>query len=111
MTSVPGIYLLVSTKVPQFTYIGETSSLTERLQTHNSGQGPAATANFGLLPFAMFAYAVGFQHKGEPLQFESLWKVTASQQQQLAGTNNGLILIGQDLVKAHTQHNPDAPPL
>jgi predicted GIY-YIG superfamily endonuclease len=111
MTSVPGVYLLISTKVPQFTYIGETSSLTERLQTHNSGQGPAATANFGLLPFAMFAYVVGFQHKGERQRFESLWKVTARRQRQLSSTNNGFILIGQDLVRKHNLQNPDAEPL
>jgi hypothetical protein len=38
MTSVPGVYLIVSTKHPKFSYIGETTSLTERLQKHNSGQ-------------------------------------------------------------------------
>jgi predicted GIY-YIG superfamily endonuclease len=101
MTSVPGIYLLISTKVPQFLYIGETSSLTKRLQIHNSGGGPAATANFGLHPFTMFAYVVGFQHKGERQRFESLWKVTARQQQELSSTNNRFILIGQDLVQKY----------
>ena len=58
----------------------------------------------------MFAYIIGFQHKGEPLQFESLWKVTARQRRQLAGANNGLVLIGQDLGKEHDQQNPGAPP-
>jgi predicted GIY-YIG superfamily endonuclease len=68
MTSVPGVYLLVSTKVPQFTYIGETSSLSTRLQTHNSGQGSKASVNSALLHFTMFAaYVIGFQHKGECL--------------------------------------------
>ena len=84
VTSVPGVYLIVSTKHPKISYIGETKSLNERLQKHNSGQGPNATSHFGLLPFAMFAYVVGFQNKGERLYFESLWKVTARRRRAIA---------------------------
>jgi predicted GIY-YIG superfamily endonuclease len=111
MTSVPGVYLIVSTKHPEFSYIGETTSLTERLQKHNSGQGPDATCHFGLLSFAMFAYVVGFQNKGERLHFESLWKVTARRQRAIASRTNGLVLIGRDLVDKYNKQHPNATPL
>ncbi len=111
MTSVPGVYLIVSTKHPEFSYIGETTSLTERLQKHNSGQGPDATCHFGLLPFAMFAYVVGFQNKGERLYFESLWKVTARRRRAIASKTDGLVLIGRDLVDEYNKQHPDDTPL
>jgi hypothetical protein len=59
----------------------------------------------------MFAYVVGFQHKGERLHFESLWKVMARRRRELARTNNGLVTISKDLVQEHNQQHPDNPSL
>jgi hypothetical protein len=81
------------------------------LRNHNAGTGPKITGSFGLIPFAMFAYVVGFQHEGERLNFESLWKVTARRRRSIVtSSNNGLVVIARELVaefnKIHHEHLP-----
>jgi predicted GIY-YIG superfamily endonuclease len=112
LTSVPGVYLIISTRQPEFSYIGQTPSLSIRLHKHNAGTGPKITGSFGLIPFAMFAYVVGFQHEGERLNFESLWKVTARRRRNIVtSSNDGLVLIARDLVAECNKIHPEHPPL
>ena len=100
MTSSPGVYLIISTRQPHFLYIGESTNIGARLTEHNMCRGPPVTARQELIPFAMFAYVVGFRNKRERQRFEQLWKVTAQRRRTLARNNNGLVEIGRDLVES-----------
>ena len=54
------VYMLISLRHPNFTYIGTTLCLRNRLQAHNCGRGAAETTPMYLRPFALFAYICGF---------------------------------------------------
>ena len=54
------VYMLISLRHPNFTYIGTTLCLRNRLQAHNCGHGAAETTPMYLRPFALFAYICGF---------------------------------------------------
>jgi predicted GIY-YIG superfamily endonuclease len=98
IASIPGVYLLVSTRDTSYSYIGETNSITKRLTQHNSGQGPSATNNPLLMPWALMAYTTGFKTRSDRLCFETLWKCTARRRSNLGKTGEGLITIGQELI-------------
>jgi predicted GIY-YIG superfamily endonuclease len=102
--SIPGVYLLVSTRNTAYSYIGETQSLTKRLNQHNSGQGPPATNNPVLLPWAIMAYVTGFRTRSDRLRFEALWKLTARRRRNTSTTGEGLIAVGHDLVALRNLH-------
>ena len=70
------VYILVSTKEPATTYIGQAKNLAARLNTHNRGAGPSATTDPRLRPWAILAYVCGFEGCPEPGRryFESLWQ-------------------------------------
>jgi predicted GIY-YIG superfamily endonuclease len=101
---IPGVYLIVSTKKPDFEYIGETKNLALRIEQHNSLQGSHLTAQPDLLPFAMHAYVIGFSDKTERLQFEAAWKLNNQRRQNISLNNNGRIDVGIDMI---TEINPD----
>ena len=111
INAVPAVYLLISTQNYHYYYIGETCNLVKRIQEHNTGNGPAVNEHFGLLPFAIFAYVVGFQDRQERLSFERLWKATRLSRKSVAEKNNGLVEIGRDLVEQHNKDNPFKPEL
>jgi hypothetical protein len=54
------VYLLVSLKDRQSTYVGETGNMIKRLREHNSGFGATSTAIPSLRPWALMGYIVGF---------------------------------------------------
>ena len=72
------VYMLISLRHPNFSYIGETICIRSRIQMHNSGNGARATAPAYLRPFALFAYICGFSSISRShLRFyiEQQWKV------------------------------------
>ena len=69
------VYMLVSTKVLTFSYIGETINMHARLYQHNSGYGSKTTIPVSLRPYALFAYVCGFEANGKLRRiFEKSWK-------------------------------------
>lgn len=54
------VYVLCSTKDTRVLYIGETSTLHQRLRQHNEGHGALATRNLNLRPWGLFLYVSGF---------------------------------------------------
>jgi predicted GIY-YIG superfamily endonuclease len=69
------VYMLVSSKNKDFSYIGETISIRRRLQSHNSGFGSRSTAPSHLRPFAVFALICGFDgNKTLRCHVEYQWK-------------------------------------
>lgn len=69
------VYMLVSCKEQNFSYIGETISICRRLQQHNSGYGSSSTSPPYLRPFAVFALICGFDgNKSLRRYVESAWK-------------------------------------
>jgi predicted GIY-YIG superfamily endonuclease len=112
LTSIKAVYLAVSTRRPEYHYIGETPNLAERLRKHNQMKGPAVTQNETFLPFAVQAYVTGFQDKGHRCRFESLWKVTARRYtRSLMRSANGLVAVGRRLVEEENQQHPTQTPL
>ena len=68
------VYILVSTKNTNYTYIGSCLCLHKRIQQHNSGFGAVQTAPASFRPWALLGCISGFQ--GEDtirLQFENRW--------------------------------------
>ena len=54
------VYMLVSIRYQNFTYIGTTNCIRTRLKLHNCGIGAIETAPAYLKPFALYAYVCGF---------------------------------------------------
>ena len=94
----PAVYLIVSTKQPEFAYIGETSNLSRRIREHNTLAGPQVTAQRDLLPFAIHAYVIGFDTKQQRLQFESRWKLINQRRANVSLNNNGRVTIAVDMI-------------
>ena len=76
MVSSGYVYILVSLRHPNYTYIGTTKCIRTRLQMHNSGNGAIGTAPAYLRPFALLAYICGFTSDSTELRFhmENKWK-------------------------------------
>lgn len=70
------VYMLISLRHPNYSYIGTTSCIRSRIQLHNTGNGARATAPAYLRPFALFAYICGFTSNRSDLRYfiENKWK-------------------------------------
>ena len=69
------VYMLMSIKDMNFTYIGKTKCIRNRIQKHNSGVGAVDTEPLHLRPYAMFAYICGFDSQNDLLFYiEDAWK-------------------------------------
>ena len=83
--NVQCVYLLVSTKLIDYTYIGETTDLSSCLYQHNMGRGASGTRIKLLQLWALLAYVIGFNSKQSIQRFETLWKLKSRQQRQHRG--------------------------
>ena len=82
------VYMLVSIRVPTFSYIGETANIITRLNQHNSGYGSQTTCPLSLRPYALFAYVCGFDDNWNlRRQFEFMWKQRRDEE-RMRGMNN-----------------------
>ena len=69
------VYMLLSMKDRNFTYIGKTFSIRTRIKQHNSGIGSTSTEPMHLRPYALFAYICGFNKNNDlMLYIERVWK-------------------------------------
>jgi predicted GIY-YIG superfamily endonuclease len=70
------VYMLVSQRHQNYTYIGTTNCIRTRLSLHNSGTGAIETAPAYLRPFALYAYVCGFEGCRRDLRYyiERKWK-------------------------------------
>jgi predicted GIY-YIG superfamily endonuclease len=70
------VYMLVSLRHRNYTYIGTTKCIRTRIQMHNTGNGAVGTAPAYLRPFALFAYICGFPNNRTDLRYsiENRWK-------------------------------------
>ena len=69
------VYMLLSMKDTNYTYIGKTLSIRRRIQEHNSGTGSTSTEPLHLRPYALFAYICGFDSNKDLLSYiERVWK-------------------------------------
>lgn len=105
------VYLLVSTKNLNTTYIGSSENLLKRWKQHNSGFAAKQTRAVRLRPWAVLAYVVGFDgDKNRFVELENRW--IAEKQAML---NNPSINVtvqtihnkGMDIVAMHNRENPD----
>jgi predicted GIY-YIG superfamily endonuclease len=72
------VYILVSRKQLEVTYIGETKNLAARFDTHNRGAGAATTTDPHLRPWGILAYVCGFEGcpRAARQYFETLWQAS-----------------------------------
>ena len=69
------VYMLMSIKDMNFTCIGKTKCIRNRIQKHNSGVGAVDAEPLHLRPHAMFAYVCGFDSQNDLLFYiEDAWK-------------------------------------
>ena len=59
------VYILISWRNKNFTYIGETENLHQRVKEHQTGHGAIGTANPMDRPFQVAAYISGLRHLSE----------------------------------------------
>jgi predicted GIY-YIG superfamily endonuclease len=70
------VYMLLSMRNQQFTYIGKTDSIRRRIREHNTGVGSVSTEPTHLRPYALFAYICGANcNDGLLLYLERQWKI------------------------------------
>jgi len=69
------VYMLVSTRETDFTYIGETSNLKQRLDRHNDGSVKTTSAPY-LRPWGYLGFVCGFppDDSNSRKAFEAAWK-------------------------------------
>lgn len=70
------VYMLVSVRHSNYTYIGTTNCIRSRLVLHNTGVGAIETAPAHLRPFGLYAYVCGFGGVRRDLRYyiERRWK-------------------------------------
>ena len=70
------VYMLISTKCPEQTYVGTTINVAVRLNQHKSGFGSEGTAWWDYLPWAMAVFMTNMGHmsKGAWMSLENLWQ-------------------------------------
>lgn len=71
------VYFLISLKQKNFTYIGTTDCIRERVPQHNNGYGASATTPEYLRPYGVMGYICGFDgcHKELRYHIERQWKL------------------------------------
>ncbi len=71
------VYLLISTRCPEQTYVGTTQNISVRLNEHNSGYGAEGTSCADYIPWCPAAYITNMAHlteaerKGLEVQWQS----------------------------------------
>lgn len=99
------VYLLISLRAPDVTYIGSTINITKRLRQHNSGIGAFSTQNLLLRPWALIAFVTGFQGSDlfqQQQNFERLWKLRIQSFEESSHTiikPQEVISLGQQLTQ------------
>ncbi len=70
------VYLLISTRCPEQTYVGTTQNISVRLNEHNSGFGAEGTSCADYIPWFPAAYITNMAHltKSERMGLESQWQ-------------------------------------
>ena len=70
------VYVLMSLKDQNTTYIGQTENLMKRICQHNSGIGAYVTADPNLRPWHIIGFITGFEmnNRQERMQIECLWQ-------------------------------------
>jgi predicted GIY-YIG superfamily endonuclease len=95
------VYLLLSFKDHNTTYIGQTKNLTKRIREHNSGIGSLVTANPSLRPWHIIAFITGFglSEKQERLAMEQLWQSRRNWAGKSSLNSLEILHIGRRLVE------------
>ena len=74
------VYMLISLRRRDYTYIGTSNCIRTRIVQHNSGYGSRSTEDFRLRPFAMMAYICGFGGDRDLMySIEEKWKIRRDQ--------------------------------
>ena len=70
------MYLLISLRNRNFTYIGQTENIVQRFRKHQSGRGAVGTERVEDQPFAVAGYITGLVHynKAQRMGLEQQWR-------------------------------------
>ena len=101
------VYMLISIKNHNYSYIGMTMNIKNRLNQHNSGNGSSYTTSLNLRPWALFAYIVGFDGDRRTMFYiEQRWKLRR-QQEIDRGMNNPkeIARLGYGLIDSVQESN------
>lgn len=100
------VYLLVSTKDHNQTYIGQTKHIQTRLKQHNSGYGSTYTAALKYRPWFLISFICGFDNNlNQMLYVESRWKKVRSQSIQLGQRDPKVIAMrSQQIIDDISKH-------
>ena len=101
------VYLLMSLRDHNTTYIGQTRNLSRRIQEHNSGLGSFVTANPLLRPWHVIGFVTGFERddKCERMQFEGSWQAQRNARGKYSLNPLDVLHIGKELVETKNEHS------
>jgi predicted GIY-YIG superfamily endonuclease len=94
------VYLLLSLRDHNTTYIGQTKNLSKRLLQHNSGFGAVVTANPKLRPWHIIGFITGFDgnKKQERILIEQCWQTKRNVIRKYSLNPLEVLQIGKDIV-------------
>ena len=107
------VYILISKKDHNFTYIGQTENIVQRLKQHNSGHGAVDTEPISLRPYALAGMILGLGNQQRlRMALEKNWRDKRSRLVGIANDSYQFITLGEDVAAEHNEiqsnlGNPD----
>ena len=99
------VYLLISLKDSNTTYVGETFNLRRRLKEHNEGYGSKQTLSPNLRPWGLYAYISGYQgNKDLMMSNEGQWS-GMSRRYNMPYRPQNMLRYGKTIVSHHNNNN------
>ena len=106
------VYILISRRNKNFTYIGETENLCQRITEHQTGHGAIGTANPMDRPFQIAGYVAGLKHLTETqrMGLENQWRYYRNQllnDDPYEIINQGLRVVQNENANAEVNGRPE----
>jgi predicted GIY-YIG superfamily endonuclease len=100
------VYLLLSLRDHNTTYVGQTNNLKRRVSEHNRGIGSKVTTASALRPWYPIAFITGFdaEDEHERLQIESSWQQVRNRSGKSSQNIIDILHAGKNLVAAKNEY-------
>ena len=96
------VYILISTRDGNFTYIGQSKNISQRLDAHNRGHGAINTTPIELHPYALAGLisSVGLDASVR-MGLEQRWRVLC--EQSITDSPYRIVKLGESVAQHHNQ--------
>ena len=103
--SVGFVYIIISKSDPNFTYIGQTQNISQRLDSHNRGHGAIDTACIERRPYALAGLisSVGLDASVR-MAVEQKWRLLREQSLSHNDSPYAIVRLGESVSQFHNQY-------